>query len=337
MKTIAILHGEIPENAPKDDLNTLEQCKYVERALAKLGYKTTRVPLSLNIEKAWNILEKLQPYCVFNLVDSVNAKCAFGHLGALIPEQLKLPYTGADSSALFLTTDKQMAKRWMKSQGIPAPASISGTPPKSAFGKGQRYIVKSSLEDGSIGLAQDSVVGDAKTLARILKDRRKTHGGEWFAEQYIAGREFYISLLSVDGRPTVLAPCEATFPNYPAHYSRIVDYAAKWENQSMEWKQIRYVLRHKKKDAALIRKLSELALQCWNALGLTKGHLRIDFRVDERENPYVLEMNINPCLSMRSDFYWMAEKSGYDYTSMIETIVNEAVGAKSTALRASHG
>jgi len=61
-------------------------------------------------------------------------------------------------------------------------------------------------------------------------------------------------------------------------------------------------------------------MQCWELFKL-KGYVRIDFRVDSDNNPFVLEINANPCLAPDSGFVAACEKYGMKYTDIIKNII----------------
>jgi D-alanine-D-alanine ligase len=52
--------------------------------------------------------------------------------------------------------------------------------------------------------------------------------------------------------------------------------------------------------------------------------VRVDFRVDGSNNPYVLEINANPCLSPDSGIFAAAKNEGLSYDDLINIILAEA-------------
>jgi D-alanine-D-alanine ligase len=65
-----------------------------------------------------------------------------------------------------------------------------------------------------------------------------------------------------------------------------------------------------------------VAQQCWQLFGL-RGYARIDFRVDEAQQPYVLEINTNPCLSPDAGFLAAAGQAGLSLTDVVQRIIQE--------------
>jgi D-alanine-D-alanine ligase len=69
--------------------------------------------------------------------------------------------------------------------------------------------------------------------------------------------------------------------------------------------------------------MTDISLRCREIFEL-KGYARIDFRVDQQNKPYVLEVNINPCLSPDAGFPAACQKAGMTYSEMIERIIHDA-------------
>jgi D-alanine-D-alanine ligase len=65
--------------------------------------------------------------------------------------------------------------------------------------------------------------------------------------------------------------------------------------------------------------LRDLALRAWDLFGL-RGYARVDFRVDEKGAPTILEINPNPCLEPGAGFAAAASEAGYAFADMIEHI-----------------
>src|SRR5262249_29685337 len=153
-----------------------------------------------------------RPAFVFNLVESVEGLGRLIHLAPALYESLGLPYTGAGSEAMHLTSNKPLAKRLLAAAGIATPEWIG----QSAWSRfmpafAGPYIVKSVWEHASIGIDESSVVEDARRLAAVVRKRQKRFGGEWFAERFIDGREFNLSLLGAPNGVELLPPAEMLF------------------------------------------------------------------------------------------------------------------------------
>jgi D-alanine-D-alanine ligase len=64
-------------------------------------------------------------------------------------------------------------------------------------------------------------------------------------------------------------------------------------------------------------------LHCWEIFG-TSGYARFDFRTDAQGNPYVMDVNMNPCLNSDAGFVATMEEYGMNYIQTINHIMDIA-------------
>jgi D-alanine-D-alanine ligase len=235
---IPVLYNEVTEKASKDEIDVLYQVDAVSTALEQLGFTVDRHPFPVDPEKMLEVLKLTKPLLIFNLVEAVTGQ---GRLSYMVPsmlEALGIKYTGCSAEAIFLTTNKVVTKKLLKSCGISTPQWITAYE-ESDFAPGERYIIKAVYEDGSVGLNQDSIVviESISQIRDILKSEMEETGKEFFAEKYIDGREINVSVLGENGMPAVLPPSEIKFTGYiEKNIEEILDYRAKWEENSFEYK-----------------------------------------------------------------------------------------------------
>jgi D-alanine-D-alanine ligase len=182
---IAILHDRIGEKARKDELDTLEQVAAVSNALSALGHEPSSLAFSFALKKTMAALRRVAPDLVFNLVESVEGHGRLIAMAPAILDAMKIPYTGAPTEAIFLTSNKLVAKKMLTGVGIASPPWFSlDTLPGPDVALEGRWIIKSVWEHASVGLDEDSVVEvkSADELRREMKRRAPQVGGEAFAE-----------------------------------------------------------------------------------------------------------------------------------------------------------
>ncbi|OGI04830.1 MAG: hypothetical protein A2Y25_04395 [Candidatus Melainabacteria bacterium GWF2_37_15] len=305
-KTTVILHNRVSENATPDDADVLDQVKLVKCALENLNYDVVTLEFDLDLKNTSMELKNIKPEFVFNLVESVENNGQLIHLATSLLEHLKIPYTGCPNEAVFITSNKLLAKKILKGEGIKTPEDENTRP----FIKG-KYIVKSVWEHASIGL-------DEKKVIYAESPEQITVPNGFFAERYIEGREFNISILA--GK--VLPLAEIIFSNYSADRLKIVDYKAKWDKNSFEYNNTPRSFDFDEKDEKLLERLGKITRKCWEIFNL-KGYARVDFRVDENNEPYVLEINSNPCISEDSGFYAAAVEAGLEFEEVVRLIIKD--------------
>lgn len=323
---VAVLHGEVAKNASLDEKDVIIQVDAVTNALNNLGHKSTVISVSMDFSKVIKLLLKIRPNAVFNLVESIQGQGNLIYVAPAILDSLKLPYTGAKTDAVFLTSNKKLAKEILVFAGIPTPASYFYGEQKKGFPGVGKYIIKSIWEHASVWLDERAVIfaEDAEYLTTCIYVREKELGFPCFAELFIEGREINISLLGGGSVPEVLPPAEIHFIDYPPDKLKVVDYRSKWAEDSFEYRNTQRSFDFTKEDEPLLQRLSELALRCWDIFGLC-GYARVDFRVDENNHPWVLEVNTNPCLSPDGGFTAAAKQAGIDFKTVIKRILDETI------------
>ena len=335
-----VLHSSLPEGAPKDEMDVLQQASSVSLALSRMGYEVLEMPFSMDeIPLDGDVLRRLtqgrlagalraaRPRLVFNLVETVRSTGMWSYLAPALLERMGLSYTGSSPGAIFLTTHKIAAKLLLCRLGIATPPWVT-IDRQDQYREGGTYIVKALYEDASVGIGQSSVVrfsgrdGIAPHLTRVSEET----GLEHFAEEYIDGREFSVAMLGDGGQPRILAPAEMRFHGFgEMRKHRIVDYIAKWEVESFEYQNTRAVHRFPPEDFRLIARMRAIAGECWEKFGLG-GYARVDFRVDGAGVPWVLEINCNPCITPgESGFLSAAGVSGLTFDDVVRSIAAEAL------------
>ncbi len=317
---VAILYGAVALDAAPDEQDVLVEVETARAALAGLGFTPVILPITLDLEAARQRLMHLRPALVFNLVESIEGQGRLIHLAPALLESLGLPFSGSGADAAYVTSNKPLAKRLMRTAGIATPTwTEDGEAPDFAG----PYIVKSVWEHASIGIDDGSVVAEAARLPALIHKRQRRHGGEWFVESYIEGREFNLSLLASENGVELLPPAEMCFVDYPPGKPRIVNYAAKWEEASFEFHATQRRFDFPASDRDLLARLEATAKACWRLFGL-RGYARVDCRVDAAGAVQVLEVNINPCLSPDAGFAAAAERAGLDLLAIVARILGDA-------------
>jgi D-alanine-D-alanine ligase len=320
---VIVLHGEIPANGPDDEADVLVQAEAVCEALESLGYSASTMAFGLDLRRTVARLASVCPRFVFNLVETLEGSGRLIHMAPTLLDHVGIDYTGSCTEAIFLTSNKLTAKKLLRSCGIRTPEwfTIEGCP--ESLPLESAFIIKSVWEHASVGLDDSSVLfpGRTEILREGMVDRRGRLGGDCFAEEFIDGREFNLSILASQCGPKVLPAAEIRF-DFPAGKARIVDYAAKWDCASPEYRNTGRSFDFSPEDDILVRELSRIGLECWRLFEL-RGYARIDFRVDGSGMPWVLEVNANPCLSPDAGFAAAAERAGMRMQDVVSRIVGD--------------
>jgi D-alanine-D-alanine ligase len=315
---IAILHNEVPADAPADERDVLVQVDAVCEVLRRQDIEPTVVGVNLELGRLAEHLRSLAPDLAINLVESLDGTGRLAHLVPALLERVGIAFTGADASAMLLSSNKVLAKRWLIAHGVPTPALLGADSSNSSTAKAT-WILKSVWEDASVGLDDSCVVAGGATALALLARRNAPGGDDRFAELFVAGREFNVSLLSDGDKVQALPVAEIRFEDFPEDKPRIVGYRAKWQHDSFEYRNTVRRFLPPGDEPALADRLRELSLRCWEIFGL-RGYARVDFRVDDQGRPWVLEVNVNPCLSPDAGFVAALGEAGMTLDDAVSRI-----------------
>lgn len=318
---VVIVHQELAPDARADERDVEDQVAAVSEALAALGHEVRVVALPDDLSP--RALLAARPDVVFNLVESVRGEGRLAHLAPELFDRLGLRYTGNGAAATLLTNSKVAVKRALREADLPTPSWFELEELSCAAVAPGRYILKSVWEHGSLGIEADAVqdVRGPADLRVALEARLPRLGGEGFAERYVHGREFNVALLARAGGVEVLPLAEIRFGF--ADGPHIVGYRAKWACGSDEEVATPRTFEHAAADAPLRERLRALARATWERCGLS-GYARVDFRVDATGQPWIIDINTNPCLTAGAGFQAAVERAGLDMPSAVERIVAAA-------------
>ena len=323
---IAVVHDFVTSGAGQDALDTLIQAETVSRVLTELGHQASPVPFTLDLEAARRILSDMAPDVVFNLVEATEGRGGLIHLAPALYELLGIPYTGSDAAALFTTSHKPLMKRLLVSEDLPTPGWVDrSTLAERLPHLEERYILKPVCEHASIGIEASSVIrpGAPLNLLKTLDQQREKEGIDFFAEHYIEGREFTTAFLADTAAAQALPPAEIVFAEKRRGRPNVVGYKAKWDETSPAWRNTHRRLEFPAEDRELLSELVFLSRRCWKLFQL-QGYARIDFRVDRKGKPHIIDINANPCLSLDAGFAAQVDHAAIPYATAIQRILASA-------------
>ncbi len=317
MDRCLILYNSPAENALADEINVMEQVKFVSEALIELGYGIDYHCLGEELHNEILSISGAGYSFIFNLVEAIFGYPEILHFVPALLNLYKIPHSGCPTDATFVTANKVYAKKLMRLSSIPVTETYKISDWRD-LATGNKYIVKPIWEDGSVGINEDSVfIFDGKRPV-ILEHKDDTH---WFVENYLDGREFNVSIIAKGRIPLVLPPAEIVFRDYPGDLPKIVSYKAKWEEDTFQYKNsVRNF------DTGLTPSTAEeirkIATDCWSLFNL-HGYARIDMRTDVNGNLFVMEVNANPCISADSGFVAACYHHGLTKKEIVNYIIDD--------------
>lgn len=336
MMRVAYLYNcssEDPAGAAEDEIPARSP---VVDALGRLGHTVAAIACTLDLAEVRRQLLRVKPDVVFNRVESLGGSDAMMGAVTLLLDAMQIPYTGNSSIALVATASKVAAKERLVRADLPTPrwvtadCGLQSSVNSKSEARNPQFILKSVFEHASFQMDDESVVRmtSGKQIRELLRDREAATGRAYFAEEFIEGREFNLSL--IEKGPVVLPPAEIDFSAFPRGKHRIVGHGAKWDVASFEYHNTPRRFEFPANDEPLLRRLTELATECWRLFDLS-GYARVDFRCDEAGQPWILEVNCNPCISPDAGFAAALEYAGIGYDAGIERILEIAIANERTS------
>ena len=306
---------------PPDDLKAKDDPrleKYrtefdVKNALLALGHELQVIGVYDDLSPIRKTVEEWKPHIVFNLLEDFAGISALDYSVVSYLELLRVPYTGCAPRGLLLGRDKALSKKLLSYHHINVPQFMVfplGSKIKKV-GKKLEFpvIVKSLMEEGSIGIARASVVeNEAELIERVAVFHERTHS-DAIAEEYIEGRELYVTVLG-NHKLEIL----------PIREPRVATYRVKWNEDYRKRWGIEYQFARNLGNG-LEEKIVRLCKRIYRTLDMN-GYARIDLRLTAQNEMYVLEANPNPGIARDEDCALSAIKAGMSYEDFIQRLVN---------------
>ena len=300
--------------------------KNIEKALRERGYRTTVFDLN-NIEKAFLKMRASDVDLIFNVGERIHNSNILASYAPSIFDILQIPYTGSSSLALGLSMDKIQVKKLLSYHGIPTPKWDYIYEINEEIDSALRYpqIVKPANTDRSFGITNESVVNDQEERSGQLKKIVEEMGSPALIEEYIEGDEYDVAVLgneNVDLR--VLPLSRYIFRDMPADLRHIFTYNMKNPDVSLADFGIAVQRPAKNISKKLETLITEIALDTYNILNCYDYGL-VGIRVDQDDNPYVLELNANPPINIQDCLTETAKLTQINYGDFLEEVIRMAV------------
>jgi D-alanine-D-alanine ligase len=297
----------------------------VADALRQGGHEVTVLGVHGDVNKMLAGLAETQPDLVFNLMEMFGEDL-FGAVAVVgLLDLLDTPYTGGGPGEFYLQEDKVLTKKLLDFEDVPYPPFAVFTRDGDVEARGQLRVplfVKPLRGDASIGIDYRSFVTSTKEMVERILAIHDKFNDDSLVEEYIDGREFYVSILG-NQNPVALPPIEMDFSGLPAGAPRILDSRAKWKENSAEYKGTKSVVA-KGLPPELNARLRSTAIDAYRALRV-RDYGRVDLRVTDSGDVYVIEVNASCYLEQSSEFTMAAAAAGMGYNDLVNRIVELAV------------
>lgn len=271
------------------------------------------------------ICEKVRackPDVVFNLVEQFKNNTAFEQHVTSFLELQGIPFTGCGSTGMTLCKHKGISKKILGYHRIRVPEF-------TILPRGRRVVrpkrlgfpifVKPLQEEASTGIAQASFVETDEQFKQRVQFIHDRFNQPAIAEQYIEGREIYVSILGNE-RLQVFPIRELTFREVPLDEPRFASHKVKWDEEYRKRWGIDYGFAGELENG-LLQKIERTCKKIYRLLAIS-GYARIDLRLTAKNELYFIEANPNPHLANDEDFAESAKKANLPFPNLIERIID---------------
>ena len=297
--------------------------------LKSMGHEVYPVGLQSDLAVIAKAIEEHKPQVAFNLLEEFDGHALFDQHVVSYLELLKQPYTGCNPRGLTLAHDKALTKKILSFHRIPVPGfAVFPMGQKVARPARLRFplLVKSVIEEGSVGISQASVVNDDEKLAERVEFIHRTTSSHAIAEQYIEGREIYVGVIG-NKRLQTYTPWELVIKNLPEGSLNIATGRLKWNPDYQ--KKVGLVTKPADLSEELQLKVELLSKRIYRHLSLS-GYARMDYRLSDNGDFYLLEANPNPQIAKNEDFADSAAHCGLSYGQLLQKILTLGLSYVST-------
>jgi D-alanine-D-alanine ligase len=309
----------IPEGVEKE--KQLWRTEYdVVSTLKSIGHEVFPVGLRSDLEVIARAREEHKPQVAFNLLEDFEGRALYDQHVVSYLELIKQPYTGCNPRGLTIAHDKALTKKILSYHRIPVPGfAVFPTGQKVVRPRRLKFplLVKSVVEEGSVGISQASVVSDDQKLAERVDFIHRQTNSHAIAEQYIEGREIYVGVIG-NRKLQTYTPWELMITNLPEGSLNIATGRLKWNPDYQ--KKVGLVTKPADLSPELQRKILLLSKRIYRHLCLS-GYARLDYRVTNDGECYLLEANPNPQIAQNEDFSDSAAHCGISYPQLLHKII----------------
>ncbi len=302
-------------------------------ALRIKGHEVTLVGVRNDLQYLVRSLEEIRPDLVFNGVEAFHGNAGLEYLIPGMLEAEGFRYTGSPPLALLVSRNKAMSKKVLAFHGIRVPGFVTCRPGETLTVPADiRFplIVKPLQTDASAGIAQASVVQDPVALAERTTMIHERFDQPAIAEEFVDGRELYVSLIGNGDDLDILPITEMVFDKRRTKpEERIATQFAKWDEDYRSRKGIRNVFARPLARATR-KRIEEICRTAFRALWL-RDYARLDIRLAADGEVWFLEANANPFISYGHDMANAAGKAGMDYYEFVQRLVDEAMARHGNA------
>lgn len=314
-------------NAPEDLLAELDADKNVEAYAAAMRARSCDVLIQEGNARLADWLERVQPDICFNTCEGFRGESREAQVPAVL-EMLGVPYTGPGPLAAAITHDKPTTQRILSCHGLPVPQfQVFNTADEARRGD-MRFplFIKPAHEGTGMGIRNESIARTEQQLRERVAYIIEAYEQPALVEQYIEGKDITCGLVGNGDDVHFFPITEVDFSGYPPELEKIYGIQQKVDYEWMYRNKCPAPL-----GDALTNEIRYLTHQVFLITGC-RDFARVDFRLTDDNQPYILEINALPGITPRSDLNLMAEVEGWTHADLVNAVLD--AGLKRCGIKA---
>ena len=215
----------------------------------------------------------------------------------------KIPYTGPGAKASQIAMDKVKTKMVLEMKGVPTAKWTLASPGTEASPLPLPVVVKPPCDGSSVGISKVRTADEWKPAldAALAAQGGK---GEVMVETFIDGREMTVAV--IDGAPLP-----------------VIEICAKGGWYGYDEKYNSDETRYPFPDDPFLPLVQQIAVDAYRACGC-RGVTRVDFRIDAKNRPFVLELNTLPGMTGHSLVPKAAQQAGIPFPELCDRMIAAA-------------
>ncbi len=246
---------------------------------------------------------------VFNMAYGIQGESRYTHVPAML-EMLGIPYVGSSPAGHAIALDKIITKIILQKNNLPTPDFwVFSSKEEDMSDVEFPVIVKPKMESVSFGLKVVYNVEDLKEAVEFIVGEFQQQA---LVEKFIRGREFAVGIIG-NSPVEVLPVLEIDLDGDPNAIQTVDDKKFKPKNKICP----------ANIDDKLAKKMQDLSIKVFETLGL-RDFSRVDIRLDENDNIYILEVNSMASLGFAGSYVTAAEAAGYNFDSLVNKMLDVA-------------
>jgi D-alanine-D-alanine ligase len=303
-----------------EEFDDPETIAAIAGAIQTLGFKVDYYEQDKRFLK--NISLK-RPDFIFNIAEGIgNGRSRESQVPCVL-DSLGLPYTGSDPVAMGLTLDKYLSNCILKARGVPVPEMHMAVPVSNLerfrfLFSNRRFLLKPRWEGSSKGIHLNSIVSSLHEFKTKAAELSMSIRQPLLLEEYLPGDEVTVGLCGNGDGLEILGMMKiSSSEGNQTDFIYSLEVKRDWRRRVIYMGQD-----HIQPDVRDL--IGKTALRAFRILEL-QDIARIDFRLDNKGVPKIIDVNPLPGLSPTySDLPILFGLNGGTYPALIKKILSSA-------------